>query len=359
MTCRLVVFDDQDGESLRSRLEELSTDCYEVVPIAPPSDLRDLKTRLQAKAEYPELFLVDYELDTVQVDSSIASYRGTTLATLLRESYPEFPIVLLTRSTLPVWTAERRTVEAGRVFDATLYKDTDLQNDSNAVRSVLLSLIQGFKLLREARNRTISGLLDLLESDSRGRIEAGRTLPPGDGWQAVEAARWIRGVLLSYPGVLYDAAHASVALGISGTSFDKLAAGEMLGPAEYRGLFAEEFRRWWRHGLFEIVSQLGSTEEKDTGSRDAFRLAASARLGYELEASRDGETRLPADTVCYVLGIPTRIESSLPYSPDSRPPVMDQARVSFKAIRESNDVNEIYLDQTSRFLLEDIRLPVS
>lgn len=358
MTGVLVVFDDQEGDSLRSKLEQLSADRYEIIPIAPPSDLRNLKTRLQADAESPELFLVDYELDTRQADGSIAGYRGTTLAAFLRESYPEIPIVLLTRSTLPVWTSERRTVEAGRAFDATLYKDTDLQGDPETARAMLLSLVSGFRMLRKARDRTRSGLLDLLQTDERGRQEAERTLPPGDGWSAVEAAAWLRGVLLCYPGVLYDAAHTSVALGISAASFGDPAVHDLVGGAEYRGVFSEEGRRWWRHGLFEIADRLGSTAAKGTGSRDAFRLAASARLGYVLQRSRDGETDLPADTLCYILGIPTRIESSLPYNPDLRPPVMDRARVSFQAIRESNDVNETYLDRSSRFLLEEIRSPV-
>ena len=358
MTSRLVVFDDQDSESLRSRLEELGAGCYEIIPIVPPSDLRDLKIRLHKDTGNPDAFLVDFELDTTQADGSIAAYRGTTLAALLREWYAEVPIVLLTRSTLPVWTSERRTVEAARSFDATLYKDADLQDDPDSVRARLASLVRGFRTLHEYHpSRPTSGLLELLGTDGQGRSEASRALPPDDGWTAVEAAGWIRGVLLRYPGVLYDAGHASAALGITAASFDKPGVRDLVGPAEYRGVFAEEGRRWWRHGLFEIACRLGQSAPEGTGSRDAFRLAAGAELGHALEPCLDEETGLPADTVCYILGIPTRIESSLPYSPDLRPLVMDRARISFKAIRESNDVNELYLDRSGRSLLEDIRWP--
>ena len=90
-------------------------------------------------------------------------------------------------------------------------------------------------------------------------------------------------------------------------------------------------------------------------SRDGFRLSVSEKLGLDVAPSLDPETDLPADTVCYVLGIPTRIESSLPYTPDSRPKAMDRARVSFRSIRETNDVNEMYLDDSGKELVEEIR----
>lgn len=76
----------------------------------------------------------------------------------------------------------------------------------------------------------------------------------------------------------------------------------------------------------------------------------------QLEPSRDEETgTTPADTVCYVLGIPIRIENSLPYRPDDRPAIMDEARISFRAIRESNCFDERYLDPADRLLVGEIQ----
>lgn len=51
-----------------------------------------------------------------------------------------------------------------------------------------------------------------------------------------------------------------------------------------------------------------------------------------------------ADWVCYVLQKPVKQQNSIPYYPDQRPSVMDQARVSFKAIQESNAFDENLVD---------------
>jgi hypothetical protein len=49
------------------------------------------------------------------------------------------------------------------------------------------------------------------------------------------------------------------------------------------------------------------------------------------------------------------LRNSLLYHPDSRPEIMDEARISFKAIITSNDVNDEMVDQMSQDILKDIR----
>ena len=51
-----------------------------------------------------------------------------------------------------------------------------------------------------------------------------------------------------------------------------------------------------------------------------------------------------ADWVCAVLKEPVKLENSIPYYPDCRPKVMDQARVSFEAILRSSDFDENLVD---------------
>ena len=352
MTLQIVLIEDQDRESLAAKIRELGDGDLEVVALSPPSDL-DLAEVLDAN---PDLFLIDYELDAQQPDDSIATYRGTTLAARIREERPEFPIVLLTRSQLYLWTSEQRTVKVGRTFDSILYKEEHLREAANATYDQLVSLARGYKVLRESEERTVSSLLDLLRTDDVGREKALEAQLPSDGWKAVEAAHRIRSVLLRYPGVVYDPAHAATALGISNNSFNQPQVLNLLERAKYRGPFDEEKPRWWRHTLFDIANELYTTTEEKLGLGEGFRSMASEKLGLELEPSSDAETgTVPADTVCYLLGIPIRIETSLPYRPDARPPVMDEARVSFKAIRETNLVDENHLDAVSRDLLEEIR----
>lgn len=361
MTIKIVLVDDTDREDLPRRIQELGDGKFEVIPLPPPPNL-DLTELLSAGAD---LFLVDYELDAKQEDGSFAAYQGMTFTARLREEYPDHPIVLLTRISLDVWTAARRTVETGGSFDDIVYKDEDMGVESyprptlaklTALVAKLTALAHGYRQLRECSENTVPALLELLGTDEAGREEAQEALPPSNGWRGFEAAHWIRSVLLRYPGVLYDEAHAATALGISVDSFRIGAVQDELEPAKYQGPFAEEQQHWWRHSLFDIANRLCAATEHTSGARDGFRLAAGEKLDLELEVSADAETGVsPADTVCHLLRVPIRIETSLPYQPDARPSVMEEARISFQAIRERNDVDETYINQANRALLDKIR----
>ena len=348
----IVLIEDQEGERLKRSIQMIGGGNFEVSTIFPPSAL-DLTVAFEVEAD---LYLVDYELDAVQPDESIANYRGTTLAARLRELKPEFPIVLLTSLDLPAWTMERRIVEASNIFDDIVYKDREFRCDPSSVKAKLLSLALNYRELRLCGDRSVANLLELLESDDEGKEQARLSIPPEKGWKAVEAARWLRSTLLGYPGVLYDCKHAAVALGISLESFKTPGIREIIEPAKYRGLFCDTEERWWRHTLFNVSSQFGEVGGRQFGLREGFRLAAEQKLGFAIAPSTDQQTgEGPADTICYLLDIPIRIENSLPYHPDSRPRVMDEARISFKAIRERNDVDENHLDAFHRDLMSRIR----
>ena len=349
MALRIALIEDEDREQLPADIKALG-DVY--VSVHPPPHSLDLSGILET---HVDLFLIDYELDTVQPDGSIANYLGMTLAARLREKRPEYPIVLLTRPDLPAWSSAQRTARFGGSFDSILYKE-GIKDHPDKTYNKLSSLADGYKVIRKCEQRSVDSLLEMLKTDELGQENALQAIPPDDDWVAVEAATWIRSVLLRYPGVLYGSRHAATALGISINSFEEPSVLELLKDAEYQGPFATEKPRWWRHGLFTIAYQLSEGRVRELGFREGFRVAAAERLGVDLQASQDPQTGAsPADTVCYVSGIPIRIETSLPYKPDTRPSVMDEARVSFRAIRETNCVDENHLDSQSRALLEEIR----
>ena len=353
MTFKIALVEDEGRADLAALIEGLGgRQDFDVVALPPPNNL-DLDELLE---DHPDLFLVDYELDTVQADGSLAPYRGLTLAARLREIRPAYPISLLTRSDLPAWTAAQRTATTGASFDEILYKDTGLQGDPQSTHAMLISLARGYRTLRESSSRIVSALLDLLETDKVGRDRALEALPPPDGWKEFEAAHWIRSILLHYPGVLYNDTHAATALGISVDSFWQDPVQHALEVAAYQGPFCEEHRRWWRHSLFNIANRICAVSDGELGVREAFSLAAGDQLGVVLEPSKDDYSEIsPADTVCYLLGVPVRIETSLPYQPDSRPATMEEARISFRAIRETNDVQEAYIDLANRSRIDEIR----
>ena len=161
MICQIVLIEDRDGEHLRLSVQQLGDGDFEVSLIPPPIDL-NLTAAMDAMAD---LYLVDYELDTVQADNSIANYRGTTLAARLRELKPEHPVVLLTRSDLSLWASDHRTVEASSTFDDILYKDRELRANRALAKTKLLSLATDYKELRECSDRSVSTILGLLNTD--------------------------------------------------------------------------------------------------------------------------------------------------------------------------------------------------
>ena len=355
MMLRITLIEDEELDSLSDDIQSLGDANVEVNSFLPPENLV-LAQILETPAD---LYIVDYELDTEQKRSgTIAAYRGTTLAARLREVKPEIPIVLLTRSTLDLWTDNQRTVQAEGIFDEILFKDLDLSaNNRCFTHKRLVALAQGYHTLRGLQPRSLEELLSSLKTDERGEQDVVQAQPPVDGWSVFEAARWLRSTLLRYPGVLYDCKHAAVSVGISESSFNHEKVRELFAGAEYLGPFCAEQKRWWRHQLFEILDRYSRSPcHSLSNGFEGFRTLLSESLGLVVEPSKDGETgRGPADTVCYVLNVPIRVENSLPYRPDNRPRIMDEARVSFKAIRESNEVDERLLSEADRQIMRKIQ----
>ena len=108
--------------------------------------------------------------------------------------------------------------------------------------------------------------------------------------------------------------------------------------------------------MFRIANEFIGTERESLGLYKGLRVAAEEEFDLGLEPARDVETEIePADTVCHLLDVPVRLETSLPYRSDERPRVMDEARVSFKAIRERNDVDENNFDEVHRGIMKEIQ----
>lgn len=303
----------------------------------------------------PDLFLIDYELDRVQSDGTHVSYLGGTLATGIRERLPEYPIVLITRRGLVVWENSRRIVEASQTFDDVVYKG-DIDKDPASIVNQLVLIAEGFGILRGSQKRGWEALVAVLgATEDEGKLLREAAPPPSD-WQVLEAARWIRKVVLTYPGILYDPLHAATLLGIERTVFLDQRVQRLAQDAKYSGIFAPPEGRWWRIRLIAAAAELMREEEIEGAINHAFAKAFQKRYEEELAPAKciySGET--PADWVCYILNEPVKMAYSLVYHPDTRAPVMDDARVSFKAIRESNEVHDELFDAESARLLEEIR----
>ena len=179
---------------------------------------------------------------------------------------------------------------------------------------------------------------------------------PDQGRAVAATAAWVRKVILRYPGVLYDAVHAATFLGISEKAFLSEALQHTFKTAEYSGIFRPSEGRWWKSKLQSIATPIMKKMTTELPLRSAFPAAWERIKKASIERAKcvfSGES--PAEWVCYILKQPVMIKYSLSYRPDGRPAAMDESRVSYEAIRTSNEFDERLLDPLGRGMISEIR----
>ncbi len=348
--------DDQASTEARRYQERLSRAEGFECNLVPPPRWNEIDNLV---ADPPDLFLIDYELSLVQPDGTKRAYQGSTLAAEIRARLPDCPIVLITRESIlsGLDPRTRRQLTQRRHLCDELILKSMLDDDLDRTRGLLISIADGFRTLSSIADKTWNSLVEALmanEEESALLREAAPPLQEGQ-WIVTEAANWIRNVVLRFPGILYDPIHAATRLGISAESFRDDEVQELMEPARYTGVFAPSEGRWWKGRLFTIAKELAIQEGISGPLNQAFAEAFRKRFGIELSPAVCVWDHTPiADWVCYLFHKPVKIKNSLRYYPDSRPSVMDNARVSFRAIRESNEFDEALLDPEGARLLREI-----
>jgi hypothetical protein len=355
---KLVVYyvDDQASKKEAKRYQErLSAQDFEC-KLKPPPELEELDGLLQP---HPDLFLIDYELDRVQPDGTKVVYRGNTLSAEIRARLPDCPIVLITRKSIIErldYRTRRQLTEHAEACDELIFK-ANIDDDLDKTRHRLTLLAKGFRYLSHIQNKnweSLAGTLEASKEETKSLREASPPLKQGQ-WIVTGAAEWIRNAVLKFPGILYAPIDAATRLGISIDSFRNKKVQEILAPAKYTGIFDPSEGRWWKGRLLRIAKELTMEEDVSGPVTRAFAEAFTKRFGVELSPAICVWDHMPgADRVCYILQKPVKVKHSLRYYPDNRPSVMDNARVSFRAIRESNDFYEDLLDAESLELLQEI-----
>ena len=144
-------------------------------------------------------------------------------------------------------------------------------------------------------------------------------------------------------------------LGISEDAFLSDSIQQLFSEAKYSTVFAPKEGRWWKSRLQEIAESIMEENERDLIVRKGFPLAWERINNNPIERSKCvfcGKT--PPEWVCYILKEPVMIECSLRYNADSRPSIMDEARVSYTAIRNTNEVNDSKFDPIEYDMLQEI-----
>lgn len=332
----------------------------DVVPI-PTGKLDDI---LQRTREYQgDIYLVDLDLTSVQQDKTASTFKGSTLADAIRDIYIDVPIVLFTKqSVLDDLNPERRRqiLHQSQIFDAIILKDEIYERDQE-IRDEIVSLVQGFRMLNDKSPKNITNLYSVIGMTPEEEPHLREvSLPLYEGkWIATEANHWIRHVLAEFPGILYDDLHAATMLGISLEAFLDERVQNILESAKYMGDFPlpQHRRRWWKIRVNQAIQKFIFSQAKLNDPLSAtFQEAFLAEFGTELQSSICTWDCTPtADWVCYVRKEPVKLEHTLKYYPnDMRPKIMDEPRVSFRAIRENNDFDPAFLDKKGSELIDKI-----
>jgi CheY-like chemotaxis protein len=350
VTVFLVDDDARERQQLATHLQKGSL--INVVSVPPSANIDAVEL------DHPDAVLIDYQLSGSQPGGRPATYKGSTLAAVLRAKLPNRPIILMTREQLRSAGRLGPSRDVEGAFDE-LWIKSAIYDDPATMVATLVDLIRGFALLAKAP-KSWAGLRSVLgamsaEDEALLAADPPAALLEGQTWRVPEAARWIRHTLLRYPGVLYDGLHAATALGVAQDALKRPSVRQSVRRTLYRGPFAAGSTFFWKERLLlgarKLLRDSGLGDNSLTSFARAWRVLHRAKLPLAVCAS-SGEA--PADAVCHVLRSPVMRQYSLPYRPDTRPAVMDPARVSFRAIRESSDYDEWLLAPDSRALARKV-----
>lgn len=194
----------------------------------------------------PDLVLIDHRLDKVLEGGIIQT--GSTTAEVIRERWPDCPIVCVTAVRLEDIELQKKLA----------YEQVIEYPDLSKNYSLLISLAKAFKFLRRNRPKDVSGLMKLIKPPNEDRARLASVLPEelklnyADKSILITISKWIRHTLITKPGFLYDRLWAATLLGIKEHAFEKVKNDFI--AARYKGIFADEAdERWWQTRLREIL----------------------------------------------------------------------------------------------------------
>ena len=359
MRIKIVYIDDVESELLKYKgkfeADKRTKDRFTITVLNTPKSQGEYESINKAN---PDLLLVDYDLATPDNKGQVIGFSGVTLATELRQKFPEIPIVLFTRKSvfkIENYFNMRETLSS---IDQIIYKQDSFKEDL-PILNELFNLATGFKILRDNTSKEWPDLIKLIGAPSDDIDLLSQCNPPvipRRDWSASAVATWIRNVILKYPGLVYDPVHSATFLGISEDAFISDSVQSAFKLAKYSGIFPPSTGRWWKSTLRSVANSFMKKTEKNLPLREGFPAAWKRTQNSSLERSTcifSGTS--PAEWVCYILNKPVMIEYSLHYNPDTRPIVMDEARISFEAIKTSNSFDEKLFDPVGQKLIPEIK----
>lgn len=366
MKFKIIYVDDveKDRDFFTFQFGEYCRDKFSISTFKPPKTREEYESKV--KSQKADLFLIDLDLSIPEKRSKERSiFDGLSLAMELSNKNPSVPIILFTRE--EIIKRRKPSKQALAIIDETVYKGKLFVDDTKNL-DILYNFVQGFKLLRDCKVKNIKSLLSLL-NDPNPEIDTDdlRISSPlfnSYSWEVSDVASWIRGVLLKYPGILLDSIFCATLLGITKDEFLNEDIQNLFRDARYTGIFTNGFfekskdtERWWKSKIIDMAIDIAIEQGKTpTSLKKSFPISLEQKMDRKIQRSKcNSSSNFPADSVCFIEKEPVSYEYSLAYYPDSRPSVMEEARVSYKAIQETDKINLNLIDATDRELIPKIR----
>ncbi|OLS21199.1 MAG: hypothetical protein HeimC2_34170 [Candidatus Heimdallarchaeota archaeon LC_2] len=313
--------------------------------------------------------LVDFDLHK-PIDGDILNINGITLITELRQTNPHIPIVIFTKMDIFNISKDKNLTETYSSIDQIFHKLKLFKIEDNQFLNDLLDLIDGYKIINNiAKKNSLVEVFKILECPKEDEKIIEKIIPPeilsyNSNFFTHKLAKFLRSSFLNYPGILYDSIHLSSFLGINQNDFLTKELLSFFSPAEYTGAFSSKKKLWWKSKIESLIFKQMNNDEIKTPLYQTFQKFWKRFSGLELEHNRCNSSlqvtddiciMSPVDKVCYLMQEPVARSHSIQYYPDSRSLFFESARVSFKAIRESDDVNINYLDDIGKKMYRELR----
>jgi len=210
------------------------------------NDLNLCLINLLSKAQ-PDLILIDHKFD----DSTTGIFRtGSTIAALIRDTWPNCPIICVTGINLDEIDSQKRS----------LYEEVIQFHNISRYDNTIISIAKSYRKISESKPKNVNDLLALLKAPNIEMLKLETILPSylkdnfDDKGLSTNLSSWVRNMLMERPGFLYDKLWASTLLGIKIDSFHKVE--ETFKAARYKGIFSDDSKpRWWKASLLEILSK--------------------------------------------------------------------------------------------------------
>lgn len=307
----------------------------------------------------PDVILIDFQFEKKKPKEPVLPFNGLTLSSHLRQIFPDTPMFLFSNPEL-VESAESSRMN--RIFDVTddtiFKKNYLLPKEIN--KGIIFSTIEGYKRLKTSKNNDFAGLYKILGGPLSSKEDVYAIFPrealDNQGqWAVFPIAKWIRKVLMEYPGILYDEIHAATFLGISLNEFRNEKIQEYFKNAQYSGPFSDQKNLWWKSELIGLSDKSMTEEEIFMEFNKGFTQMWKRKTSESLKPAKccfSGKTT--ADYVCCILEKPVMVKYSLDYKKDDRPLIMDKPRVSFKAIQSTDKVKKDLIDPSVFELYETV-----